>query len=191
MGRIKKIEAIHNTTVFLIRNIMYGFKLQEFEKADFDNFEVEPLKRKNLKKVLELYKEFCEGKSLTMERYLLLRFAGSKYCYILRSKEGEVFGMGIFYFNKRDLKERTIHEGYIGLKIEYRGIGIGTLARQYAIKHFAKTGYLKGISSRISLDNVASLKGNMKLGFEIKEKYWDKEENKERAYLECDLSQYR
>ena len=59
MGRIKKIEAIHNTTVFLIRNIMYGFKLQEFEKADFDNFEVEPLKRKNLKKVLEFYKEFC------------------------------------------------------------------------------------------------------------------------------------
>ena len=36
-----------------------------------------------------------------------------------------------------------------------------------------------------------SFKGNIKLGFEIREKYWDESEKKERAYLVCDLDKYR
>lgn len=43
----------------------------------------------------------------------------------------------------------------------------------------------------LDLDNIPSLKGNIKLGFEVKEKYWDENEQKERVYLVCDLNKYR
>jgi RimJ/RimL family protein N-acetyltransferase len=121
----------------------------------------------------------------------LLRFAGSKFCYILVSEKGEVFGLELYYFNKRDIIEKTIHQGYTGFKAGYRGMGIGTKARRYALQHFAKIDVLRGVSSRVSLDNIPSLKGNIKLGFEIKEKYWDENEQKERVYLVCDLDKYR
>jgi len=41
------------------------------------------------------------------------------------------------------------------------------------------------------LDNLPSLKGNVKLGFEVKEQYWDENEKKERVYLVCNLDKYR
>jgi len=109
----------------------------------------------------------------------------------LVSEKGEVFGLGLYYFNKKDILEKTIHEGYVGLKAGYRGMGIGTKARRYALQHFAQFRFLNGVSSRVSLNNLPSLKGNIKLGFEIKERYWDEKMKEERVYLVCSLDKYR
>lgn len=170
--------------------------MSKFGEVEFENYKIEPLKRRNLQETLELYKQLHDGTGLSLEKRLLLRFAGSKFCYILVSEKGEIFGLGLYYFNKRDIIEKTIHIGYTGLKKEYRGMGIGAVAFRNALRHFAKIDVLRGISSRVSLDNIPSLKGNIKVGkvrhlFEIKEKYWDENEQKERVYLVCDLDKYR
>jgi len=109
----------------------------------------------------------------------------------VKSSDGRIIGMGLYYFNKRDIIERTIHEGYTGLKTDYRGLGIGTQARRCALEHFAKFRFLNGVSSKVSLDNLPSLKSNIKLGFEVKEQYWDDNMKKERVYLVCSLDRYR
>lgn len=165
--------------------------MSKFGEVEIENYKIEPLKRRNLQETLELYKQLHDGTGLSLEKRLLLRFAGSKFCYILLSEKDEIFGLGLYYFNKRDIIEKTIHEGYIGMKKEYRGMGIGTVARRNALQYFAKIDFLRGVSSRVSLDNIPSLRGNIKLGFEIKEKYWDENEQKERVYLVCDLDKYR
>jgi GNAT superfamily N-acetyltransferase len=165
--------------------------MSKFEKIELENYKIEPLKRKNLKETLELYKKLHNGNGISLEKRLMLKFVGSKFCYILVSEKGEVFGLGLYYFNKKDIIEKTIHVGYTGLKAGYRGMGIGTKARRYALQHFAKIDFLRGVSSRVSLDNIPALRGNIKLGFEIKEKYWDENEQKERVYLVCDLDKYR
>lgn len=188
---MSKIKGVFNLITFLGRNIFYSFKMSKFEKIELENYKIEPLKRKNLKETLELYKKLHNGNGISLEKRLMLKFVGSKFCYILVSEKGEVFGLGLYYFNKKDIIEKTIHVGYTGLKAGYRGMGIGTKARRYALQHFAKIDVLRGVSSRVSLDNIPSLKGNIKVGFEIKEKYWDENEQKERVYLVCDLDKYR
>jgi len=188
---MKKLKAVARIILFLNRNIFYSFKLRTFKNAEFDNYALGPLKKKDVPKILDLYKEFNEGNELSLEKRLLLKFLGNKFCYILCSKSDEIFGFGLYYFNKKDINEKTIHEGYIGIKKEFRSKGIGTNARRTALEHFSRIPSLNGVSSRVSLDNIASLKGNIKLGFEIKEKYWDENENKERVYLVCDLDKYR
>ena len=168
MIKIGKIKGILNLIAFLSRNIFYSFKMPKFEEVEIENYKIGPLKRENLYETLELYKKLHDGKGLSLEKRLLLRFAGSKFCYILISDKGEIFGLGLYYFNKKDIIEKSIHEGYIGLKKEFRGRGIGTTSRRNALEHFSKIGFLNGVSSRVSIDNVPSLKGNVKLGFEVK-----------------------
>lgn len=166
--------------------------MSKFGEVEFENYKIEPLKRRNLQETLELYKQLHDGTGLSLEKRLLLRFAGSKFCYILVSEKGEIFGLGLYYFNKRDIIEKTIHVGYTGMKKEFRGMGIGTVAFRNALQHFAKIDVLRGVSSRVSLDNIPSLIGKSKGNiFEIKEKYWDENEQKERVYLVCDLDKYR
>ncbi len=188
---IFRLIRILNVIPFLIVNEFYSLKMDDFETIESEHYVMEPLKRKDIMEVFKLFKKLNNGLELSLDRKILLMFSSTKFCYILRSQDGEIFGMGLYYFNKRDVKEKTIHEGYIGLTEKFRGIGIGTEARKNALKHFAKFKFLKGVSSRITLDNTPSLKGNINLGFEIKEKYWDKKEGKERTYLVCNLDIYR
>jgi RimJ/RimL family protein N-acetyltransferase len=96
----------------------------------------------------------------------------------------KIIGMELYYFNQQDIKEKTIHQGFRGILPEWQGKGIGTLLTNYAINHF-KNSKLDGISSRVSLNNLASLRSNMKLGFRPIEKYFDKNMNEERYYLIC------
>jgi len=93
-----------------------------------------------------------------------------------------VVGIDMFYANKRDVIERTIHEGYVCVSEDMAGKGIGTHMRELAIEHFRRNG-LSGISSRISLNNLASLRVAEKSGFAPVEKYYDDEMREERYYL--------
>jgi len=98
-----------------------------------------------------------------------------------------MLGFNMFYFNFRDLQEGTIHEGFIGVKAEARGLGIATAMRQDIFSNFAKT-TLKGVSSRISVNNHSSMAVAKKVGLEPVERYFDEIIGEERYYLVCDLS---
>ncbi len=177
-------------TIFIIRNILYSTNMPEFQKIEYENFTIEPCKSEYLEETFSLYKDLHNGKELSKWKKLLLHLTGSKFCYIIKS-ENKIIGLGLYYFNKKDIKEKTIHEGYIGLKKEYRGKGIGTIARQNALYHFSQMKRITGVSSRVSLDNEASYRGNIKLGFEVKEEYFDTDLSKERVYMVCDLKGYK
>jgi len=177
-------------SIFIIRNVLYSTNIPEFQKFEYDNFTIEPCRSEDLEETFCLYKDLHNGKDLPKQNKLLLHLAGNKFCYIIKS-ENKIIGLGLYYFNKKDIKENTIHEGYIGLKKEYRGKGIGTIARKNALYHFSRVKRITGVSSRVNLDNEASYRGNIKLGFEIKEKYFDTGSSKERVYLVCDLKGYK
>jgi RimJ/RimL family protein N-acetyltransferase len=97
-----------------------------------------------------------------------------------------IVGMEMFYFNPRDFKEGTIHEGFIGVLPEFEGKGIATRMRKHAIEHFRRSG-LSGISTRISKNNIASLHSAEKLGFKPVEEYFDLAMQEERYYLVCNF----
>ena len=123
-------------------------------------------------------------------RNLLIRCLLGKPCMLVVYNE-TIIGFCFHYFNRLDLEEHTIHEGYIGLLPEYRGRGLGRELGKYALNHFADKTKLHGVSSRVSLNNQASLTAHLKLGYKIREKYYDTDMREERVYLTCDLDQYR
>lgn len=176
--------------IFIMRNVVRSRKMPEFQKVEFDNLTIEPCRKEYLEEIFSLYKNLHNEKDLAKRNKLLLRLAGNKFCYVVKSGN-EIVGLGLYYFNKKDIMENTIHEGYTGFKKEYRGKGIGTIARKNALYHFSKVKSIMGVSSRIDLDNEASYRGNIKLGFEVRDKYFDTSLNKERVYLVCDLKEYK
>jgi len=124
-----------------------------------------------------------------MGKRLLCRYLGRKLTFIvIKDPEGarELVGLHIFYFNKRDKIDGTIHEGFIGVHESMRNKQLSSQMRAEAIRHF-KTSCLSGISTRISLDNYPSIRSAERSGFEIRQQYLDLHTNTERAYLVCEF----
>lgn len=118
-------------------------------------------------------------------RRLLYRLVGNKLIVIAElpdQRQSKIVGVDLFYFNQRDLKEGTVHEGFIGVDPKYQGRGIAGEMRKHAISHFSRAG-LKGISTRISLSNKASLASALKLGFQPVDTYKDQVTGEDRHYL--------
>ena len=179
-----------NDFIFIMRNLLCSIKMPEFQKFEFDELAIESCKSEYLEEVFDLYKNLHNGKDLSKRNKLLLRLAGNKFCYVVKSNS-EVVGLGLYYFNQKDIRENTIHVGYTGLKKDYRGKGVGTVARKNALYHFSQVKSITGISSRVDIDNEASYRRNIKLGFEVREQYFDVDSKKERVYLVCDLKEYK
>lgn len=110
---------------------------------------------------------------------------------LIDDSRNEVVGLGLYYFNARDLRDGTVHVGFTGIAPYLRGRGIGTKLRRHALRHFARTSFIRGVSSRVSLNNPASLVSNINLGFKERERYFDPILEVERVYLVCDLAPYR
>ena len=115
--------------IFIIQNLLCSVKMPEFQKFEFDELVIESCRSEYLEEVFHLYKDLHNEKDLSRRNKLLLRLAGNKFCYVVRSGS-EIVGIGLYYFNKKDVRENTIHEGYTGLKKEYRGKGVGTIAQK-------------------------------------------------------------
>jgi len=164
--------------------------MPEFQRFEFDGLVIEPCRRGHLKETFDLYSDLHNGTDLSWRNRWLLHLVGNKLCYVIKSGN-EIVGLGLYYFNRKDIEENAIHEGYTGLKKGYRGKGIGTTARKNALYHFSQIKSIMKASSRVDLDNKASYRGNTKLGFEVREKYFDTTSNKERVYMTCDLKEYK
>lgn len=189
---IKKYFSLPGSGIaFFVRNLWCGQRIKTFPSARFGRFAVESFRWEYSAEVEGIYAALTGGKRLGVQTKAILRVIGSRLCMIARDEEKkEVVGVLIFYFNARDRREGTVHEAYIGLREPVRGAGLGSFMRRHALAHFARLG-LAGASSRISVDNLPSLKANQKLGFIPVETYFDNARKEERHYLVCNLSRYR
>ena len=100
----------------------------------------------------------------------------------------KLVGMNMYYINPRDFSDGTIHEGFIGVMPESERQGIATRMRKLAKEHFRDAGF-RGISTRISKNNLGSINSAKKLGFEPVEEYFDTRMNEDRYYLICNLKE--
>jgi len=178
---------------FLVQNLWHACKLTPILPAPLgEGLLLVPCSRERVNATLDLYKNLHDGLTLGFLRRIVLRLVGNRLCLLVMEEKTEaILGMALYYFNTRDIKEKTVHEGFSGLVPEIRGRGIGTELRLHALQHFAKHSELEGVSSRVSLSNAASLHSNLKLGFVEKERYYDESLGEERVYLVCDLEPHR
>ncbi len=135
----------------------------------------------------ELYLSLNPGGTFSLFRAGLSFVTAPKLVVLAYSiEQKKLVGLDFFYFNKRDLEEHTVHEGFIGVSRDFEGRGIATQMRLLAKHHFEKAG-LSGISSRISQANAASLASARKVGFEPVLLEPARVSDNEEYYLVCGL----
>lgn len=183
----KMLFGMSTTPAFFARNLWCGKKIVPFKAVCYGRFVVEPLSARYVAKAENLYASLNNGACLGFQKAAMLRLSGSRFCLVAReSSRDELVGMAVYYFNARDRRESTVHEGYIGLREHVRGCGLGIFMRRHALENFSRSGF-KGMSSRISISNLPSLLGNRKLGFVPVETYFDPSMGELRHYLVCDF----
>jgi hypothetical protein len=133
-----------------------------------------------------LYRAWNEGKDFSFCRIVFLVFLGRKTCLVAK-RAGRLVGYDLFYVNKRDIYDNTVHEGFIALLEEELGHGLGTLLRTISGRHFYDCG-VSGISSRIYKENGPSMTSAIKVGFKITETRIEPGSQKTQAYLVWDFN---
>lgn len=193
-GLDRLISAVYFIPVFcwtVIWNIWLGKKIAPITDLRRETFTIRPFVKNELPEVSRLFSLLNGGRRLGLQRWALLWLLGPRLCIVARDdSRGEIVGIAIFYFNERDRKEHTVHEGYIGLVEPVRGHGLASFMLRHALDNFARSGF-SGVSSRVSVNNLPALKTNQKLGFIPVETYFDIPMQEDRQYLVCDLKRYK
>jgi RimJ/RimL family protein N-acetyltransferase len=161
----------------------------EIQPAEINGFFYRGMRRGDEQQLAAIYFKLNGRAKFSWSRRWLYRLLGSKLMLVAtkHGPQGEiVIGMNMYYINKRDKEEGTVHEGFVGVLPAVQGLGIATALRQVAKHHFSTNGF-KGISTRISVDNLPSLKSAHQLAFRPIEEYYDEASNVPRYYMICDF----
>lgn len=189
MKLIKSINRARVSLLFLASNIGAAIRFKKIERISEGPLSYRGFRKSDHARVNEIYRELSGGEQLSWSRRVLYRFVGSRLIVVASNHSGfeeEIVGINIYYLNSRDIAEKTIHEGFIGVIPKMRGKGIAFGMRSVAKDKFAQE-KISGISTRISLNNPSSLQSAISLGFTVIDKYVDEQSGEERYYMLCDL----
>lgn len=143
-------------------------------------------RKRDAAEVDKIYAQLNNGARFEGLRRQLYTSIGSRCLFVAvcTNEVGEeiVVGMNMYYLNARDIREQTIHEGFIGVIPRMTGKGIASILRSMAKAHFKDMGF-KGISTRISLNNLPSLQSAKKMGFLPLEEYIESSTGEKRYYM--------
>lgn len=170
--------------LFFYRNIVFFRKFESVQTSKSQGLILRGADISDFERIDEIYKEL-NGVGLSPLNRRVLQCSSKKLIIVLEEElkdRSQIVGISLFYMNARDFKEKTIHEGFIGVIPEHEGRGLATRMRRYAIAHFSRAGF-KGISTRISKRNLGSLRSAEKLGFQPVEEYFDPSMSEDRYYL--------
>lgn len=94
----------------------------------------------------------------------LYRFRASNLLSVALNAEGKVVGYECFMFNEAEIEDRILHEVYVGVSEE--GKGIATALRKFSLETF-NFGNICGISTVAGLHDIKALRSAQKAGFAI------------------------
>lgn len=183
-----KIAALFREARFLIRNMRIALSISKIPDRRIGSIRTHGLDGDTYDLAKALYERFNSSGRLSRSRRLLYRIFGSRLVVACKDQDGKLLGAAFYYFNERDVKDGTVHQSFSVVDSSARGKGVATEIRRSAILHFSHNGF-KGLSSRVSIDNKASLSSNLKLGFKSVETYKDPSTGKIRHYLICHFNE--
>ncbi|QTP58974.1 GNAT family N-acetyltransferase [Billgrantia antri] len=180
------VRVVFEAAALIARNLRRAREFTTVPLRHHDGYRLCAMRPPHLAGALSLYAELHEGRTLDLPRRWLYRLAGNRLGVVALDVKGRVVGAAFYGFSRRDLHEGRVHSSFSGVHPAHRGRGLATELRRTAILHFRANG-VRGYSSRISADNVASLKPSLRLGFRIVDRYQDPVSGELRYYLVCDF----
>lgn len=185
MRHFRRLQAACGGVMVVLRNLVAGRQVSGVGCGTRERIAYRGMEAGEYRQVMALYASLHDGRRPNWVIRAVCRLLGGKMTLVAVARHREqarVVGMNMFYVNRRDIADQTIHEGFIGVSPDMTGKGVASELRRVAIHHFEANGF-KGISSRISLDNDASLASAEKLGFVPVERYHDAAMRADRLYL--------
>lgn len=183
-----RIKAKLGGLVFAARNIRLARKIVDIKNEEVGELLFRGYSASDAAAISEIYQELNDGAVFSRIQRELYSRVGRRCMLVVEQRDpfgaSKIVGMNMYYLNKRDIQENTIHEGFVGVVPEASGRGIATQMRKIAMRHFKSAG-LSGISTRISLNNVASLMSAKKVGFQAVEEYKEPSTGEQRCYMVC------
>lgn len=184
--RIPKLSTIASISNFLIINFSKLSTTKDIPIFQQGHYSIRGCLYNELEEANNVYK-IMNGKSFSSIHKLLLKFFSEKILIIVKDNtNNKIVALNLYYVNKRDIKDKTIHAAFIGVLDSYQGQGLATSMRTQAQLHFRNSGY-SGLSSKISKNNIASFKGALKVGYKPTEEFYDNTTGEDRYYLICNL----
>lgn len=166
---------------FLFRNLVFFRSCPRFEKRVEGKVILEGASWGDISAIRRIYKFWNGGKDFGFCRTVLVGLIGRKICLVAK-RNGVTVGYDLFYVNMRDIYDKTVHEGFVGLLKSEVSKGLGSSLRNFAGEHFRRCGIF-GISSKINQENSASLRSAEKVGFKIVDNQPDILDGKKQFYL--------
>lgn len=183
---MSKFKSRFNVLLFFVRNLTALHKVVEIKSIEIDGLVFRGYSKKDADSVSSIYRQLNDKADFSWVQRVLYKFVGSRCFFIVEQKNHDgtlmVCGINMYYLNNRDIQDNTIHEGFIGVMPKARGRGIATKMRQMAVSHFRSAGF-SGMSTRISLDNMASLVSARKNGFRVIDEYEESSTGDQRYYM--------
>jgi RimJ/RimL family protein N-acetyltransferase len=183
---MKKIVNAYRAGTKLVKEILHLISVPKFPQKSVGDYLYTSASFDDIVELESIYVDL-NGTRFRRPQRLSLLFNIRKRLLVVKTNENgseKIVGMNFYYLNNKDLKEKTIHEGFIGVLPNHRGQGLATEMRKIAILHFSRSRF-KGISTRISKKNLGSLRSAEKLGFVPAEEYFDFNMDETRYYMVC------
>lgn len=185
---IRKFKSFFSHTVFITHSLKLSFKIKPQKVVRNNNHTIRMARQGEIIESFRLYCALHDGNKLSLVKQFLYLIAGRKLLVVALKAEGadghkeKMVGVDMYYVNKMDAKQRTVHEGFVGVLPCSEGKGIATEMRNYAAVVFKESG-VAGISTRVSHANSASLYSAKKVGFSPIESYYDEGMKEGRYYM--------
>jgi RimJ/RimL family protein N-acetyltransferase len=166
---MRLVNAIKNALdgfCFVTRNLLASGNLHRIPRVHERGVVLAGLERVDLPELSDLHQQLRSGKMIGSWRRMLLWLEGGKFVMVAKDETGQLLGFQLFYFRETEWRKKIIHEAYIGLKPAAQGAGLGSAMRALALAHFQRNG-IAAISTRITADNLGSLKSAEKAGWTL------------------------
>jgi hypothetical protein len=160
---VHKIRYELDGFIFLLRNVVNGFYLPNIPLFRYNEYTFRGMHRSELLQVNHIQCMLRNGKKWNIWRKILYYSFGRRLAIVALDKYGRILGFQLLYFRSHEVRQRILHEAFIGILPEYRGNKLSQHLRKYSIKHFMDTP-IRAISSQIDIENIPSIKSALASG---------------------------
>ena len=180
--------------VFLSRNMLATslLSLASIPQKNAREFTIEGLPQDKVEDLKSIHMNLRNGRQINFWRYSLLYFHADKICSIITCNKQNIVGFQLLYFRKNEWRKNIIHEAFIGISPEFRGMGLSTQLRKHTVEHLKRNKKLCGISSQVSRTDTTAIRSARKAGFMVLAETENTGRNSDSVFpLYCDLEKKR
>ena len=101
----RKCLSLLSSCRFVLINLWAARKLPLIKIAKVDELTIEHPQKDELEEVMTIYRDLSISKSISLPTYVVWKLLRRKLVFVAKDFGNNILGIGLTYFNKRDIEE--------------------------------------------------------------------------------------